>query len=243
MRAALEQAMPEAFTDAGRAELRSFMERAVGDRKVARRDAVRKAQLAADSRDIETGARQALQSSPGQSASSLRAISISQPAPQDVPELVSAQTGEHSALAAPARRSKAPYLAAFAGVALALGVAVPRLLLPPAAHPTHAASTAPEAGAPLLSVETHGERAVASGALASPPPSPALTAPAAAAPEPAAPTAAQNAAPVGRPKTTPATAPLRSKRPAPAANKAREKSSEKPGASGNNDLLAPDYAR
>jgi serine/threonine-protein kinase len=243
MRAALEQAMPEAFTDAGRAELRLFMERAVGDRKVARREAVRKAQLAADSRDIETGARQALQSSPGQSASSLRAISISQPAPQDVPELVSAQTGEHSALAAPARGSKAPYLVAFAGVALALGVAVPRFLLPPAAHPTHASSTAPEAGAPLLSPETHGERAAAPAAPTPTPPPPAATAPAVAGPEPAAPTAAQSRAAVGKPQATPTAAPLRSKRPAPAASKAREKASEKPGASGPSDLLAPDYAR
>lgn len=244
MRAALEQAMPEAFTDAGRAELRSFMERAVGDRKAARREAVRKAQLAADSRDIETGARQALQSSPGQSASSLRAISISQPAPGDIPELVSAQTGQHSALlTAQPRRSKAPYLVAFAGVALALGVAVPRLLRSPAAPQTPSASTAPEAGAPLLSPEAHGERAAAPAAPILKPPSSVAAAPAVAAPEPATlaatPTATENAAAVSKPKAAPAAAPLKSRRPAPAAKKA----GEKPGASGNNDLLAPDYAR
>jgi serine/threonine-protein kinase len=244
MRAALEQAMPEAFTDAGRAELKLFMERAVGDRKVARREAVRKAQLAADSRDIETGARQALQSSPGQSASSLRAISISQPAAEYVPELVSAQTGEHSALAAPSpRRSKAPYLVAFAGVALALGVAVPRFLLPPAGHQTSSASTAPEAGAPLLSPEAaHNERATAPAAALPTPPSHVATAEAVATPEPAAPAApavAENSAAASKPKASSAGAPLKSKRPAPAAKKA----GEKPGASGNNDLLAPDYAR
>ncbi|HXK19490.1 MAG TPA: serine/threonine-protein kinase, partial [Polyangiaceae bacterium] len=46
MRRALERAMPEAFGDSGRIALRAFMEQAVGDRKLARREAVRRAQLA-----------------------------------------------------------------------------------------------------------------------------------------------------------------------------------------------------
>jgi len=154
MRAALEQAMPEAFTDAGRYELRAFMERAVGDRRVARREAVRRAQLAADSRANETGERPSLQIASAQSNSSLRAISISQPAPEEPPQLVTAQTGEQTPDSVPRkRRSRAFSTAMVAVVGLALGA----LLVPryfggtSAAH--KAASAGAEAGVPLVSPE------------------------------------------------------------------------------------------
>src|SRR6185503_13637183 len=47
-RTALELAMPDAFSDVGRMALRAFIEQTVGERKTARREAVRRAQQAAD---------------------------------------------------------------------------------------------------------------------------------------------------------------------------------------------------
>jgi serine/threonine-protein kinase len=243
MRAALEQAMPEAFTDAGRSELRAFMEHAVGDRKVARREAVRKAQLAADSRDIETGTRQALQSSPGQSASSLRAISISNPAPEDVPELVVAQTGEFTPAAPKAKRpSKGAYLAAFAGIALALGVFSTRLLTPAGSSRSSATSSGPEAGAPLLAPEAKPTPKPTALPAAVPAPNDApAPAEAAALPAPAAPAKpapAANVAAVPRAKGAAASAPAKPQKRAP--SKTHEKSAA---SSDTSDLLTPDYAR
>jgi serine/threonine protein kinase len=182
MRIALEQAMPDAFGDAGRARLREFMERVVGDRKIARREAVRRAQLAADARDIETGARQALQSSPGQSASSLRAISISQPAPVD--SASERPSVEHTQLGEPSRktRPKAPWVVASAGIALAMAVTLPRLLSnaePPvrasAGTPAGAVIAPVSASAPVVAPEPVAEPVIAPA----PPPSVASSAPAA----------------------------------------------------------------
>jgi serine/threonine-protein kinase len=230
MRVALEQAMPEAFGDTGRTQLRQFMDRTVGDRKIARREAVRRAQLTADGRDIETGSRKALQAPSAQSASSLRAISISQPAPEEVPELVSAQTGEHEPIAARPQprskaRSKAPWIAAAAGLVLAIAATLPRLL---PSHPVErAAAVGVEAGAPLLARET-------TSAVTPAPPPERHAEPVPAVPTVAVPVASSHAQP---PK---AAAPRTGAKPKSAVAK---KAGDKPGASGHSDLLAPDYAR
>jgi hypothetical protein len=199
---------------------------------------VRRAQLAADSRDIETGTRQALQSSPGQSASSLRAISISQPAPEDVPELVVAQTGEFTRAGPPRQRpSKAALAAAFVGITLAAGVLATRLLTPNGSARV-SASSAPEAGTPLLAPESAKPHTNAPSLT----PSAVSQAPAAdAVPHAAVAPASEPAVPprldAAKPKTTPASAPPRQKR-------SPSKKGEKAAAnSGNSDLLAPDYAR
>jgi serine/threonine-protein kinase len=171
MRIALEQAMPEAFGDAGRARLREFMERAVGDRKVARREAVRRAQLAADARHIETGSRNALQSSSGQSASSLRAISISTEVPGDPSELLRI-TGEHTPTPVVPKRSRAPWVVAALGVSLALAVALPAAWRSPEPE-KRAAARGVEGGAPL----TAQQHLAAPSAAAAPSAPPALAAP------------------------------------------------------------------
>jgi serine/threonine-protein kinase len=113
MRSALEQAMPGAFGDSGRSSLRDFMARAVGDRRIARGEAIRRAQLTAD-RENESGAR-SLQPASSQSASSLGAISISQPAPDGAPSPPAAARDTRQ------RPPLGPWLAATAGVLLALG--------------------------------------------------------------------------------------------------------------------------
>jgi serine/threonine-protein kinase len=223
MRTALERALPQAFTDAGRLELRAFMEHVVGDRKLARREAVRRAQLVADGRDIETGSRAALQSSPGQSGSSLRAMSISQTGPALEP--AGTQTGRATPPAPlPHKRaSKAPWLVASAGVLLALGATLPRLLSP---HDSpKAADVGVEAGAPL---------------------SPSAVAPAAPQPAPAVPAAAPVDAPEAAPSAASVSAkpqpkPLPARTPGKSKNVTTKKAAGK-GASGLDDLLAPDYA-
>ena len=235
MRAALAQALPDAFNDAGRSELRDFMERVVGDRKVARREAVRRAQLRADSHEGPSGERKALQVS-AQSASSLRAISISQPAPEDVPELLGAPVTDSRLTAAPAKRrlaKGAPWLAATAGVLLALGALGPRLLRPQRAE--HAAVAAGvQAGAALAP----------SLSAVQLPTTPGDVAPEAALPPvaPAAAPAPLSPAPMMSPSLThpSKSAPSHANKPVRRAAKLGASSS---GAAEHSDLLAPDYAR
>jgi serine/threonine-protein kinase len=231
MRVALEQAMPSAFGDAARTSLREFMERVVGDRKVARREAVRRAQLTADGSDVTSGERKALQSS-AQSASSLRAISISQPAPEDLPELIPARVSQPTQVGTPARKRlvKAPWLVATAGVMLALGALAPRLFAP--SHAEKAAASGVQAGAPLTSAAS----------TTTGPSAPVAATPAAlSSPESAAPAAA-NQEPSKPPLVTPSAkaAPARRAKPAPAEAKPSRSNSS---ARSNDDLLAPDYAR
>jgi eukaryotic-like serine/threonine-protein kinase len=224
MRIALEQAVPEAFGDTGRSELRAFMERTIGDRKLARREAVRRAQLTADGRGIETGARQALQAS-AQSASSLRAISISQPDADAVPEIIGPAPGAHThvAAASPKRKPRTPWIVATAGILFALGATLPRFFAPPRAAN---AAAGVEAGVPLAPAPAT--------APALQPAAPAeVSAPPAAAPTTAAPDASSTRAakPIAH---APGKLPRRLPKPTPSA---------KPKPSGHDDLLAPDYAR
>ncbi|HKY34798.1 MAG TPA: serine/threonine-protein kinase [Polyangiaceae bacterium] len=229
MRVALERAIPDAFDDEGDAALRAFMERMLGDRKVARREAVRRAQLAADARDVETGARKALQVA-AQSASSLRAISISQPAPEDDLEDSREPVSEKQlTLRAPPKKrriAKGPLLAAIGGLALAVAVVLPKVLDHSPA-PVEAAS--PAAGPP----------AAGEAAPAAPEPAPVVTPPAPATPpesaaeKSASPVVAPSAGSAVRRGVTPGKRKLASasKKSAPAKIDARE------------ELLAPDYAR
>jgi serine/threonine protein kinase len=230
MRAALEQAMPEAFTDAGRTELRAFLERTVGERKAARREAVRRAQLAADARDVEPGARKALQVGSSQSASSLGAISISQPAQRDGAQLFGAQTAERTQVAPPRAKhlTKAPWIAAVAGVSLALTVTLPRVLsLYPGAKAAGAVGVT--AGAPLVARESASLLPVA--------PTPVVATASAAASAELAPAKPAASAPTERrPKPVSASAPAKLK------SATTKKSSDESGSSSRDDLLAPDYA-
>jgi len=222
MRTALERAMPEAFGDGGRSTLRAFMEQTVGDRKLARREAVRRAQLSADSRDIETGSRKVLQTA-AQSASSLRAISISEPAPEDAEGRVSAEAGRRTLAAPRAKRAHAPWLVAAAGVLLALGATLPRALHPPGSLAT-ANPRGVAAGAPL---------ALSPAPVASaPPPSPAPSLVTPALPSPAASVLTSSV-----PAAAPTRPPARSK-----SLPAKKPSAKGTSSSGNDDLLAPDYA-
>lgn len=224
---ALRRALPDAFTDAGQLELRDFMKHTVGDRKASRREAVRRAQLAADAHDVETGSRKAWQSG-SQSASSLQAISISNPAPAEISEVVSAVTGDvisgaSKAEQPPTKKKRAAWLplAAAAAVLLLLaGVSAPR----------------------LLGSKTTSQVGVSAGAPIAAQPR-ATAAPSAAAP---APESVREAAPATATEATPP-APLAS----PSSPKPRSQPSKAPpakpaskhAATANEDLIAPDYAR
>jgi len=231
MRAALVQAMPSAFGDLARTELRKFMERVVGDRRTARREAVRRAQLNADSGELASGERKALQTG-AQSASSLRAIAISQPAPADVPELIGSDRRRSAQVAAPARRrsAKAPWLVAAAGVLLALGALASRVLAPQYAE--KAAATGVQRGAPLTTATVSAAEPAVPAAAAAPT--------AVASSPPVAPEAATSA-PTGSPALAPSTKTVVARQPKAGRVPA------KPGGGGSNapanDLLTPDYAR
>jgi hypothetical protein len=232
MRVALERAVPEAFDDAGRAELRDFMERMVGDRKVARREAVRRAQLAADARNVETGARKALEGS-AQSASSLRAISISQPAPSDASEAVSElrpQNAQDEPTPKP-RRRKGPFIAAALGVMLAGAVLLPRFVTYETA-PMSEVSREPLARGRVAAAAPQAAPTLQHSASARPPAAAASAAPEAAASGVTPPPSASSPTP-----TRPATAAKRKTGAAAPAKKAPAASSSR------DDLLAPDYAR
>ncbi|HEY3495067.1 MAG TPA: serine/threonine-protein kinase [Polyangiaceae bacterium] len=83
LRVALEAALPEAFAPNIELEVRDFLTRTMGDRAAARREALRRFQLAADERALaalETGA----PALPSQSAGSLRAIVVDEGGPGGV---------------------------------------------------------------------------------------------------------------------------------------------------------------
>ncbi len=159
MRSALERAVPDAFTEAGQLEHAEFMKRVLGDRKLARHEALRRAQLAADAFDAEAG--------PGganTSAASLRAIAISQP---PTAESVSPARSERS----PRRRrapkpALGPWIAASVGVSLALAVTLPRLFDDDPDDDPARATAGAISGAPLSSL------APSSSAVAAPPSAP-----------------------------------------------------------------------
>jgi serine/threonine-protein kinase len=216
MRVALEQAMPEAFGDAGRTALRELMERAVGDRKIARREAVRRAQLAANYRDSET--RATLLQGSADSVASLRAISIS----KDAPEVATQRPPPGPSH--PKRAARAPWIVAAAGVLVAFAAILPRVATQQEAVRA-ASSNGVFAGTPLASREAADQAAApaaseAVSAPASEPPPIGSTAPRAERETPAASTRAR----------------AESSKPAPRPHGAKASSSAA------RELLAPDYA-
>jgi serine/threonine-protein kinase len=232
MRLALQQAMPEAFSDAGLAELRTFMERAVGDRKVARREAIYRAQLAADSRAIEAVASKALDHGPGQSASSLRAISISQSPPRE--EHVTIEHTQLTEAAPPKRANRGAWVAATLGCTLALLALLARSAPPPDSATSASAPAGVSLGPPALP---------ASAVFVLPPPS--AGPPAASAPAPDSAQVTESA-----PASSTATASTPHPKPVGTTKKARLGAAPKGAASPaptppppRDELIAPDYAR
>jgi hypothetical protein len=116
MFSALQSAVPEAFATGVATEVGDFLSAALGERAAHRREALRRAQLAADSRP-GSGAHLLLSSGSSQSASSLQALSIDQPTREPDPE---SRPSALLTLPAPSAHSRSPWLVIVIGLAAAL---------------------------------------------------------------------------------------------------------------------------
>jgi len=234
MRLALEQALPAAFSGAGKAELKEFTIRVLADRQLARQEAIRRAQVSADARDVQTGPRPPLQSPTAQSASSLRAISISQPAPDEKPLLPTLRPSEPDA-GPPREKRKLSWVAAGAlGLVLALALPVSRSFRA-SAGPVKAASHGIEAGVPLSAPSAAASPPAPASATSSQRTVTLAVAPSTSAETPAAAISGANPRPRNVPGQPAAVAPTKPKK--------SGSSPQTPPASSIDDLIAPDYAR
>lgn len=185
LRVALEGAVPEAFAPRFEFQVKEYLAKIMGDRAVARREALRRFQLAADERaltELQAGEKPQV---PSQSAGSLRAIMI-----DNVPVEISPAAGLSVAPSAPlvvprpsdvptrpAPRPprRAPVVAAFGAVALAalafVGLHAPKSPAPASAAPAAAPTLAPaELGAVSApSVRTEPSSAPVVSAVVTPP--------------------------------------------------------------------------
>lgn len=221
MRLALERATPRAFGEAARTELTSFVNRVAGERQVARRAAVRSAQLAAGLVEPSSLPQVAIPNG-SPSVSSLRAISLSRPAPEDTSE--QAAPGDAAEPAAPPRAKvgRAAWLAVTACVLLGAFSAWPARERGPSGDATRAASP-PAAGAALPAL---------------PPGLPPLPL----SPEPAAPNEAASSTAREEAGAAPFASNSAARGAAPRRPSLQRKPAKKPGAAPT-DLLVPDYAR
>jgi serine/threonine-protein kinase len=223
MLAALQRAFPAAFVAGFEAQIRDFMAALVGDRASLRRESLRRAQLAADSR-TPSGSLPAATQSASQSASSLRALSVDR-APSDVPpQSISVVASLEQVPAAPVSRPRKGrgWVTAF-GVATVLAIAILVFRIVARLEDT-ARSAAVSADAP--EVTAHELRPNASL------PHESVTAP-------SQPISSSN---------QPSTAPSESARPvasagAPAQKVAVPSAKPRTQRSKSRDLIAPDYAR
>ncbi len=228
-RVALEGAVPEAFGPRFEAQVKEFLAKVMGDRAVARREALRRFQLAADERalaELQTGEKPQLSS---QSAGSLRAIMI-----DNVPFEISPAAGLSIAPSAPLvtprqsdvptrfgprPRRRAPLVAVVGAVALAgfalVGVRAARVSRSVAAAP------------PLAPTLSAAKSEPAPSAVAAPTAVPAITAPA-----PVAASASANSGPADGDASVKTAGP-------PSARSAKKPHR----ANAKLDLIAPEYAK
>jgi serine/threonine-protein kinase len=221
---ALEQAVPEAFAAGIAAELRDFLATLLGDRATARREALRRAQVAADIR-TGSGSHLAVSASSSQSVSSLQALSIdNRPAVEVTPR----PSGPPTMAAPTPRRSRR-------GLALAislLGVVTAGGLILRGVMPSGLGSQAAAPSAPM--VELHPTLSPAAP-LAKPSVEPQpVVAPSGSATPPEAEPMRMPSAGLATPTPTPSSTAARSR--STPATKSRPRSQ-------NRDLIAPDYAR
>jgi eukaryotic-like serine/threonine-protein kinase len=226
LRVALEAAVPEAFGSRFELQVKEYLAKVMGDRATARREALRRFQLAADERllaELNTGDKSQLSS---QSAGSLRAIMIDNAlveiTPAEGPKtspLVEPRPSDVPTRFGPRPRRRAPLFGALGAVAL--GVAA--LFAVRASKTTGVHATAAPALAPTLAAQTS-----AAAPAASERPSPSAL------PTPPAPTVTTDTA-------TSASAESSSKLPDPALTPHGSKKSHHPSA--KLDLIAPEYAK
>jgi serine/threonine protein kinase len=226
LRVALEAAVPEAFVPRFELTIGEYLRKIMGDRAVARREALRRFQLAADERRLSLVSTGVLPI-PSQSAGSLRAIIVDQSAaPQ--PLEFDLQERLSQAPTAPGRRKtrRAPFVFASLGVALAVGALVATrsgLRLSSLGVAASPVTPAPTLAAPLPNADPPTPSSLASAnPLRAPPVAPdAGTSP-----------SATEASPTSSAEHVDATPPRPKARPKP-----------KPPSSPARELMAPDYAK
>jgi len=228
MRRALEAALPQAFAPEVVDEIRSFIKSVTGDRAAHKREALRRALLAADSKASD-GTSDPAALGPAQSAGSLRAVSISddervvlEPESQRPSHAPTARPPAE--LERPARRGRGP--AGFAVLGLAALVAAFALFRDKPRERALAATPAAAMSDAIL--PPHTTRVPPAPARM---PAPVSTASAAAH------DAASSAAPPAPIPARPATRLPVAHKMGPAGSSARKK------AESGTDLIAPDYAR
>jgi eukaryotic-like serine/threonine-protein kinase len=233
MRLALESAVPGAFVPRFEAQVRDYLAKVMGDRAAARREALRRFQLAADERalvDVQVGVLPPMGS---QSAGSLRAIMVDNEAglASVAPPPLAPQS---QAPTAPGVRPRSKHRFAF--VVAAVGLAAAAL----------AAFKVTRPGAPFGAAASPAPMVTLAAPPAAPPAT-ALAGPVAAAPTALAPSAASSAAPVASASSAPGAgsaahldaSPSATVAPSPPRTNARGKKARK---ASSNDLIAPDYA-
>jgi serine/threonine-protein kinase len=237
MFAALQQACPDAFAPDIATRVKDFMTELVGDRAALRREVLRRAQLIADSRAINSGTFAGLVP-PGtsQSASSLRALAIDSPVVEATPSSPSSRSALMT-LPAPPQRSRSKLGFALLGAALLGGALVVR-----ATGFSDRLRSASQPHTDMVELKTDA-RAPAAPSL--PPPSEPAKAPETA---PAEPRVAETAKPEPAPSAASAAgeAAATGAKPSASALPAARKSAppKRPAASSKSrELIAPDYAR
>jgi eukaryotic-like serine/threonine-protein kinase len=220
MRVELENAVPEAFAPRFEAQVREYLNKTMGDRAIARREALRRFQLSADERmlaNIDTGAQLQV---PSQSAGSLRAIVVEGTQPGSVAETPAPQRSSDVPTELGQRRRGRRIAATLAGTAALAALALVLVL---------------RGGSPSSSQAPAGATPVPAATLESPVPMPQ---PPAMVHEPVA------GAPAGSGTPASSVAPAASATPAAATSAPRatgmKKRARKADAA---DLMAPDFAK
>jgi serine/threonine-protein kinase len=218
---ALRNALPDAFAPGMDVQVKAFIGALMGDRATLRREELHRAQLLADSRIQSSASLAALKPGSSESASSLQALSIDEPAPAKESQSGSAPL----TLPAPAKRSRVSLWVALGAIALfASGYLVSRGFsgTPSAASPPQAGMVElpRPAASPAVSVKALAEAPLLPATTPGPPS-------ASAGPESSGPDAAV--------ASSAATPPAR-RAVAPAGRSSVKQTK-------NRDLIAPDYAR
>jgi hypothetical protein len=225
MRVALEGAVPEAFTVGFEQVVNDYLNEIMGDRAAARREALRRFQLAADERAVLAVASGALPPHGSQSGGSLRAIMVDN-VPVEIQPANSRALSQAPTAPGVRPRRRAPWGIAAVGVSLALAAIGFRATRPGAVRATAAPAVAVELPVPQVDppVRAHPEATgtTPAGATAAPP---AVV---------AAPAASSAAVAVPAPAEAPLTG---------APKPASAHPAKKPRKASAGDLMAPEYAK
>jgi serine/threonine-protein kinase len=227
LRVALEAAVPAAFAPRFELTVKQFLAANMGDRADARREALRRFQLAADERRLAEVATGALPPQASQSAGSLRSVVV-----DDVPRLDPLPFVQRPSEIPTARGRHRRTRRALGFAALGVAVAVAAVVATRRA-PLDRAAAAPAAAVTLESPRPAAEDAPAATNVPATP-VPAVEATPSAAPAPSSPVSATS--------SSAAAAPAKRER-APGTSSARPKSRPAAPRAGAQDLLAPDYAK